>query len=92
MNDRMTAGDWFFCLFILSCFLFVAGSMVYYQGKAERLENELARLKAECVAKGVAEYGFNEKGNVVFRIKNRSDDCGYCRGRQKGINAEGERK
>ena len=92
MDNRMTAGDWFFCLFILGCFLFVAGLMVYYQGKAERLENELARLKAECVTKGVAEYGFNVKGEVVFKIKNRSEVCGYCRGRQKGENIDGEQK
>lgn len=91
-DDRMTADDWPVCLFILGCFLFIACSMVYHQGKAERLENELSGLKAECVAKGVAEYGFDIKGKVVFKIKNRSCDCGNCRPRQKGENADGEQK
>lgn len=92
MNDRMTAGDWVFCFALVSIIVMLGAVLSHFMTKAERLENELARLKAECVTKGVAEYGFSNKGEVVFKIKNGSEVCGYCRPRQKGENAEGEKE
>lgn len=69
MNDRMTAGDWLFC-FVFMLFMVVIGGMLnHHITKAEKLENELSKLKAECITKGYAEYGFNNKGEVVFKIK-----------------------
>lgn len=67
-SDRMTIGDWIFCLLILGCFLFIASCMVHYEGKSERLESQLRGLKEECVLKGVATYTFDSKGNVTFKV------------------------
>lgn len=68
MNDRMTIGDWIFCLLILGCFIFIAGFMTHYQSKAEQLDSQLRGLKEECVMKGVATYTFDAKGNVIFNV------------------------
>ena len=91
MNDRMTAGDWVFCFAFIFIMLVIAVMLNHHMTKAERLDSELTGLKAECIAKGVAEYGFDINGKVVFKIKNRSGDCGNCRGRAKGENVDEQR-
>lgn len=75
-GEEMSEDTANFCLAVTMCTLIVSLFIWTLQVNRELhdVKDELARLKAECIAKHVAEYGFNNKGEIVFKIKEQTND------------------